>query len=349
MNVLVVVFAVLAVLGGALAWFTAPPPRPRAQEGAVLPGGAVVAFSEGYRVSFYGIERLHPFVLTKSRQVAQHLVAEGLVPRDGFAVTDEVDAALLASVHDAAYLAEISDPRALGEALEVHVPSFLPRSAIERRVLGPFRRQVQGTVVAARAARMHGLGVNLGGGFHHARPAMGHGFCVYGDVAAAVAALRADGFAGRVLIVDTDAHQGDGNHAFFAEDSSVFSLSLHQEGIFPQPRLRGDVDVDLAAGTDDANYLEVLAWALARAPDDAAFVFHVAGADVLADDPLAGLGLGPEGLVARDLAVLRWARARGLPVVHLLAGGYGPSAARAQALSVAALLREVRDHPIARP
>ncbi len=331
----------IPVLGGLLA-FVQPPPRPAAQPGRALPGGALVAFSKGYRVSFYGLERLHPFDIGKPGRIARHLVEQGLMEKQDFAIADEVDPTLLARVHDPAYLASLSTPKVLSEALEVAVPGFLPKAALDRRVLGPFRRQVQGSVLAARGARAHGLGINLGGGFHHARPAMGHGFCVYNDVAVAIAAMREEGLEGTVLIVDTDAHQGDGSHAFFAQDPTVFSLSLHQAGIFPQPRLPGDLDQDLPAGINDSDFLAVLAAVFERAPQDPAFVVHVAGSDVLADDPLASLGLTPEGLVERDLFVLRWARQRGVPLLHLLAGGYGPSSAQAQARSVEAMLGELR-------
>ena len=211
---------------------------------------------------------------------------------------------------------------------------------LQRRT--PFRRAVGGTVLAARAAVAHGLGINLGGGYHHARPALGHGFCIYNDVALAVHTLRSEGLQGNVLIVDTDAHQGDGDHAFFAADPTVFSFSMHQGDIFPSPKLAGDRDVELRAGTSDAAFLARLQAELEPLLDEVApvLVVHVAGSDVLHDDPLAGLGMTVDGLVQRDLMVLRASRARGVPVLHLLAGGYGPSAADAQAKSVAALLRE---------
>jgi histone deacetylase 11 len=228
----------------------------------------------------------------------------------------------------------------LSEAMDMTVPGFMSPAAIDARLLAPFRRAVGGTVAAARGALAHGLGINLGGGFHHARPAAGGGFCVYNDVAAALHALRADGWRGRALIVDTDAHQGDGNHAFFADDPQVFSLSLHQGGIFPVPKLHGDADITFDGGADDGELLAALEAALAPALEDFRpdLVFHVAGSDVLGDDPLAGLAMSVEGLVRRDLLVTGAVRGRGIPLVHLLAGGYGPSSARAQARSVAALL-----------
>ena len=338
---IVALSGLVLLLASAIA-FARPPTDPAPQPGAVIGGTAVVAYTPAYRVSFFGVERLHPFDIAKYDRIARHLRKEGLVPRDGFAVPAPVSDAALAAVHDRAYLASLTEPAALSRALEVAVPGFFGASVIESRVLAAFRRAVGGTQLASEAALEHGLGINLGGGFHHARPAMGHGFCVYNDVAYAIHALRAGGFRGRVLIVDTDAHQGDGNHAFFADDPDVFSFSMHQGSIFPVPKLDGDRDLPLQGGTDDAAFLAALDGALGSILQDETYdlVFHVAGSDVLGDDPLAGLALTPDGLVQRDLLVTRQVRSREIPLVHLLAGGYGPSSAEAQARSVAAILRQ---------
>ncbi len=332
----------LVMLVGGLAWVARAAPVPAPSAGTVLPGGAVVVWSPGYRVSFYGLERLHPADASRYDKVAAHLVREGWVPVGGFLVPAPVSDADLGRVHEAAYLAQLNDAASLTRALEVTVPSFLGPDAVERRVLTPFRLATGGTVAAARAAVEHGVGINLGGGFHHARPAMGHGFCVYGDVALAVATLRDDGFDGRVLIVDTDAHQGDGNHLFFGDDDRVVSFSMHQGDLFPTPKMRGDLDVALPAGTADAAFLSELEVALATLmADEPALVIHVAGSDVLSDDPLAGLSVSVDGLVARDLAVFRAAREADAAYLHVLAGGYGPSSAKAQGRAVAALLHEL--------
>ena len=314
-----------------------PPPA----AGQVLPGGVVVAYSPAYRVSFFGIERLHPFDSFKFDKIARQLRRQDLVPEHGFLVPAEVSLDLLTSVHDPDYLDSLEDPEVLGGVLELYLPAFFGARSIERRILQPFRRASGGTVAAARAAVELGMGINLGGGYHHARPEGGHGFCVYNDVAMAVHALRDGGFEGRVLVVDTDAHQGDGNPAAFAGDPSVTTLSLQQAKIFPQPRVSGDRDVELPSGTDDARYLEILEPELARsmASAEPQLVIHVAGSDVLNDDPLATLAMTPEGLVERDLLVARAAREAGAAYLHVLAGGYGPSSAEAQTASVAALLR----------
>lgn len=327
------------LLGGAL--FARPPATPPPQAGTATEQGAIVVYSPGYRVSFFGFERLHPFDIAKYDRIARSLQREGLVAPGGFAVPPAPTDAELSAVHDPDYLASLTEPAALSRALEVPVPRFFSPGIIERRVLSAFRRAVGGTLVAAEGALSVGMGINLGGGFHHARPAEGHGFCVYNDVAYAISALRDRGFDDRILIVDTDAHQGDGNHAFFKDDPSVFSFSMHQGNIFPVPKLHGDRDTSLKAGTDNEGFLALLDGALVEIleGDRYGLVFHVAGSDVLSDDPLAGLALTAEGLVERDLMVTRHVRSREVPLVHLLAGGYGPSSADAQGDAIAAILR----------
>ena len=319
------------------------PDNPAPSPGLGLPGGAMVAWSPGYRVSFFGVEHLHPFDSFKYDKIAAELQERSLVPAEGFLVPEPIPSSTLAAVHDPAYLTSLTDHERLSEVIEVPVPGIFGEASIQARILAPFQRASGGTLAMARAALEHGVGINLGGGYHHARPEGGHGFCVYNDVAAAVWTLRQEGFTGRVLIIDTDAHQGDGNHAAFAGDPSVYTLSLQQEKIFPLPRVPGDRDVELRGGMDDGAYAKRLDKELAAAFEGAEFalVIHVAGSDVLWDDPLAGLGLTVEGLVAKDLMVMRAARSRDIPYLHLLAGGYGPSSAEGQAASVAAILEEV--------
>lgn len=338
---LVAAGGILSVLALGICLMLLPPPAPKPRPGEVLPGGAVVVYSPGYRVSFYGMEHLHPFDIRKYDKIARRLRREGLVSRSAFQVPAEATRDQLVAVHDPSYIDGLRDVSALSRALEVGLPGFLPARSVDRRVLAPFRRAVGGTVAAAEAAREHGLGINLGGGFHHARPDMGHGFCVLNDVAVAIDALRSSGLDGPILIVDTDAHQGDGNHTFFTADPTVITFSIHQGDLFPHPKIPGNLDIELPAGTDDTTYLAELQPRLTQLLDthQPALVFHVAGSDVLHDDPLTGLALTVDGLVQRDLLVTRQVRTRGIPLVHVLAGGYGPSSAEAQFQSVAAILR----------
>ena len=329
----------VGLMGGGLAKLGAAPGQPAPRAGRPVRDVQVV-WSPGYRVSFFGVEKLHPFDIGKLDRIANGLVSAGVMSLDDMAVPAPVTTAVLKQLHDPDYVDSLNTATALGRALEIRLPSFIPGALLKPRVLMPFQAACGGTVAAARAALQVGCAVNIGGGFHHARQAFGHGFCLFNDVAAAIRALRADGFTGKIVIFDTDAHQGDGNHDFFAHDPSVFSLSIHESNLFPHPKLAGDHDIGLATGVDDAGFLQAVKRGLEVADGESpALVIHVAGSDVLADDPLTGLRMTVPGLVRRDLTVANHFRKQGIPFVQVLAGGYGPSSAVAQLAAVQGLVQ----------
>jgi acetoin utilization deacetylase AcuC-like enzyme len=184
------------------------------------------------------------------------------------------------------------------------------------------RRSVGGTLAAARRALRCGIGMNLGGGTHHAGRDFARGYCLFNDVAVSVAQLRAEGLARRVLVVDCDVHQGDGTAQILGPDPDAFTLSLHGARNYPFERIPSDLDIDLPSGTTDAPYIEALDSALDQAIDTPDIAFYLAGADPWEGDRLGRLSLTKAGLRARDELVLR--RLRGIPTVVVLAGGYAP-------------------------
>ncbi|MBI3406539.1 MAG: histone deacetylase, partial [Acidobacteria bacterium] len=152
----------------------------------------------------------------------------------------------------------------------------------------------------------------------------GEGFCVIHDVAVAIRTVQADGKIQTAMVVDTDVHHGNGTAAIFANDESVFTLSIHQENNYPMPKPPSNIDIGLDDGTGDADYLAQLESHLLRAlehfhPD---FLFYVGGADPYCEDQLGGLSLTMEGLQKRDKLVFDHARRRGIPFAVTLAGGY---------------------------
>jgi acetoin utilization deacetylase AcuC-like enzyme len=184
------------------------------------------------------------------------------------------------------------------------------------------RRSVGGTLASARRALAHGIGMNLGGGTHHAGRDFARGYCLFNDVAVTVARLRGEGLIRRVLVVDCDVHQGDGTAQILGPDRDAFTLSLHGARNYPFERIPSDLDVDLPSGTGDAEYLNALSDALDVAVDAPDIAFYLAGADPWEGDRLGRLALTKAGLRARDELVLR--RLRGIPTVVVLAGGYAP-------------------------
>ena len=181
-----------------------------------------------------------------------------------------------------------------------------------------------GSILAGRRALAEGVAVNLGGGFHHAFPAHGEGFCIIHDVAIAIRKLQTEGAIERAMTVDLDVHHGNGTAVIFARDSSVFTFSMHQEHNYPFGKPPSDLDVNLPDGCEDEPYLHLLQENLRRAlsifrPD---LIYYLAGADPYREDQLGGLALTLEGLRERDQIVFVTARDQNVPVAVTLAGGY---------------------------
>lgn len=181
-----------------------------------------------------------------------------------------------------------------------------------------------GSTLAGHLALEDTAAVNIGGGFHHAYPDHGEGFCVLHDVAIAIRCLQKDRSIERAMTVDCDVHQGNGTAAIFGGDHSVFTLSIHQVNNYPYPKPPSNLDINLADGVEDEEYLAELEKGLDKAlaeftPD---LLFYIAGADPYRDDQLGGLRLSLQGLEERDRLVFAKARAKKIPVVVTLAGGY---------------------------
>lgn len=181
-----------------------------------------------------------------------------------------------------------------------------------------------GTILAAQSAIRDGFGSNLGGGFHHAYPGHGEGFCAIHDVAVAIRKLQADGAIKKAIVVDTDVHQGNGTAAIFRNDPTVFTLSIHQENNYPAHKPASSLDLNMDDRADDDEYLGALVPAVQKALDEfrPEILFYVGGADPYCEDQLGGLSLTKEGLKQRDRQVFEAARRRSIPVATTLAGGY---------------------------
>ena len=256
----------------------------------------------------------HRFPIEKYGLLADRVAAGGHDVREA----EAADWAELGAVHDCGLLSRIREG-CLTAREEKGLGLPWSPELVERG-----RRSVGGTIAAARHALEHDAAMNLGGGTHHAGHDFARGYCLFNDVAVALAALRRDGAAGRALIVDCDVHQGDGTAQIYAEDPRTFTLSLHGARNYPFSRVPSDLDVDIASGTGDARYLRALREALDFALDRGRpeFAFYLAGADPWEGDRLGRLALSKAGLRARDELVLDRLLEAGAAVCVVLAGGY---------------------------
>jgi acetoin utilization deacetylase AcuC-like enzyme len=224
----------------------------------------------------------------------------------------------LANAHSTDYVAAVAGgtlaPSSLRRIGFPWSPTMVERS----------RRSAGATLGACREALASGCGINLAGGTHHAHRDYGAGFCVFNDAAVSIRTLQADGRIERALVIDLDVHQGDGTAAIFAEDSAVFTFSMHGRGNFPFVKAASSLDIELADGSEDREYLTVLSLALTQVlseprPD---LAIYLAGADPYIGDRLGRLALSKGGLATRDRRVLQTLRDSGVPVAIAMAGGY---------------------------
>jgi acetoin utilization deacetylase AcuC-like enzyme len=246
------------------------------------------------------------------------LLEEDLIRPGGVHAPEECNAHDLQLVHTRTYV-----ERALSGALEddkakrIGVP-WTP--ALARRS----RLSVQGTIDAARMALEDGIAANLAGGTHHAHAGRGEGYCVFNDVAVAIRVLQREGKIARALVVDLDVHQGNGTAAIFEGEEPVFTFSMHGAKNFPLRKERSSLDIGLPDRFDDGCYLSLLLEHLPRVLDRARpdLVVYLAGVDVVQGDRFGRLAMTRDGLAARDRFVLETVKARGVPLLIVLAGGY---------------------------
>jgi len=261
----------------------------------------------------------HRFPIEKYALLRDAVLASGLVAPSTLHEPERASLDALRLVHTERYIdALVTGTLSDAEQRRIGLPwsEFL----VERSF-----RAVGGTCEAARAALDYGVTMNLAGGTHHAFPDHGEGFCVFNDVAVAIRMLQRDRRIRRAAVIDLDVHQGNGTHAIFADDHSVFTFSMHGGRNFPFHKVPGTLDVELADGTGDEAYLGALAENLpgvltAAAPD---LVIYLAGSDPHEGDRLGRLCLTFDGLARRDAMVLDACREVGIPVAVTIAGGYG--------------------------
>jgi acetoin utilization deacetylase AcuC-like enzyme len=237
--------------------------------------------------------------------------------------------------------AELREPRAVTdeEILRAHAPGYLERVASgeltkkevrrigfpwSKRMVERSRRASGGTVGACLAALEEGFAANLAGGTHHAFSGKGEGYCVFNDSAIASRAVQAAGLAQRVIVIDTDVHQGNGTAEILRGDATVFTFSIHGAKNFPFHKEESDLDAPLPDGADDTEFLTALEWGLETALEsaNADLAIYLAGADPFEGDRLGRLSVTKSGLAERDRMVLESCKERGIPVAVTMAGGY---------------------------
>ncbi len=260
----------------------------------------------------------HVFPSIKYRLIKEKLLDDQIFSARDVVAPPAASVDDIALVHDREYIGKLQSGKlTYMEILRLEIP-YSPE--LVRAVW----LAAGGSILAGQLAIERGVAANIGGGFHHAYPDHGEGFCVLNDFAIAIRRLQKDKAIKHAMTVDCDVHHGNGTAAIFAKDPSVFTLSIHQENNYPFPKPPSSLDINLRDRVEDDEYIEELEKGLDHAlgqfnPD---LIFYVAGADPYREDQLGGLRLTIDGLERRDRMVFDKAKSMNIPVAIVLAGGY---------------------------
>ena len=287
-----------------------------------------LVYSPLYQINLDGLEDSHPFDIKKLSRIYSKLVEEGYVSTSSVIEPEGLSDQDIRSVHTDSFFSSLDNPHFISTCLESPIISNLPPDYVRNRIVHPFRCIAGGTIGAARAALESGIGINIGGGFHHAKPEKGEGFCIFADIPIAIRSTRHLGGNLRTLIIDLDVHQGNGLAVCHKNDNDVFIFSMHQGNIYPIPKEQSDLDIQLNPGTNDEQYIRILKEHLPAIFNQVRpqIVFYVAGCDTSAEDPLASLEMTARGINCRDLLVIDHCASNSVPVAMTLGGGYSPHA-----------------------
>ncbi|CAH1783533.1 unnamed protein product, partial [Owenia fusiformis] len=299
-----------------------------------------IVYGPEYNIGFMGFEKLHPFDAGKWGRVYAFLKESGMIRDDTTVRPREASQEDLLVVHSKQYIDSLRWSVNVASITEVPPVALLPNFIVQKKVLRPFRFQTGGTILAAKMAIDRGWAINIGGGFHHCCGDRGGGFCAYADITLAIKFLfeRVPGV-NRAMIVDLDAHQGNGHARDFMDDSRVFIMDVYNREIYPHDGFAKRAikrRVELFSFVEDAEYLQLVRTHLEGSlneftPD---IIVYNAGTDILEGDPLGCLSITAQGIIERDQIVFQKARTCGIPIMMVTSGGYQKDTARIIADSV---------------
>ena len=257
----------------------------------------------------------HKFPINKFGELAKYLVNKKIVKKfhQPYACSDET----LKRVHSESYIKNVKN-KTLDQNTIKKIGFPLVDSVIQRSLVA-----TGGTVLASKLAINNGVACNTAGGSHHANFEGGAGYCVFNDVAVAAKHVLSKNTIKKVLIIDLDVHQGNGNSEIFKKDRSVFTFSMHCKSNYPAKKSNSDLDVELKDNTEDKEYIDVLKKnLLILNKENFDLIFYIAGVDIHYNDRLGKLKITDEGIKNREELVISNFFDKKIPLCGVLGGGY---------------------------
>jgi len=257
----------------------------------------------------------HKFPINKFGELAKYLINQKVVKK--FHNPNACSFETLNRAHSENYINHIKN-KTLDKNGIKKIGFPLVDSVVQRSLVA-----TGGTVLASKLALNYGVACNTAGGSHHANYDGGAGYCVFNDVAVAAHYLLDRGFANRILIVDLDVHQGNGNSEIFKGNKHVFTFSMHSKTNYPAKKSTSDLDIELEDNLEDDAYIKTLKFYLNKLNNENFdFVFYIAGVDIHFNDRLGKLKISDEGIKKRDELVIENFSSKRIPICGVLGGGY---------------------------
>lgn len=304
-----------------------------------------LVYSKFYDVALGGVEEDHPADAKRYGKIFAHLcgelgISEASIYRP-YCVSDEE----LLTVHTKHYLSSLHDSETIARIAEFKFLASIPNGVLQERLLKSVRYAVGGTVLGSRLALEYGWAINLSGGYHHAKSDEGGGFCFFSDIAVAAGKMLQEHDRMDILVIDLDAHQGNGYASIFKGNERIQILDVYNEDIYPhdeEAKQYVQFHYPVSAHIEDEAYLSIIERAVPDAMEHAApgIIFYIAGADPFREDVLGCMAISEAGLIRRDEIVFKQGLQRGIPVLMVLGGGYTESAASITGRSIANLIRK---------
>ncbi|MEM1000482.1 MAG: histone deacetylase [Bacteroidota bacterium] len=310
-----------------------------------MPKPLPIIYAPGYNITLWGLQRLHPFDSEKYRKVFEFLRENDILNGQNHIVPSPISPESLKTVHGEAYLRLLKRSRIVAGIAEVPPLRWVPNFLLQRRLLQPMRLATGGTVLGVQLAARHGWAINLSGGYHHAKRTSSSGFCFFADISLAAYHHLVQHPKHKILIVDLDAHQGNGFADIHGDDPRLPAFDLYNAQIYPQDLPAREFikyNYPVPLGTRDLPYLKLLQKELPKAitaerPD---LIIYNAGSDIYENDPLGQLKVSAAGIVVRDETVFQLARHHKIPILKVLSGGYTPESANIIGSSIRNLWRK---------
>lgn len=304
---------------------------------------APIVYHKNYNISFGLLDKLHPFDGKKYGRVAEYLCMQGHIR---FYQPEAITDADLLLVHTPEYLASLKNSATIAKIVEISPLCYVPNFLLQRYMLDSMRYATAGTIKAVDLALQWGWAVNLGGGYHHAKANKGEGFCVFADIPLAIKKAREQRPDLKVLIVDLDAHQGNGFETILRDDTLTKIFDVYGYPNYPMDRkAQGAITYNypVKLGISTKEYTQLLTIELPRAiqetkPD---LIIYNAGTDIFEKDRLGRMSVSEEGIIKRDAFVFEQAFAHKTPIAMVLSGGYTSDSARIISKSLENIIKTI--------